>query len=1173
MGAFEFWSGPAKPFIALESTAFYFFALNDSSIPEDQVLLVRNGWAEELNWQITEDCNWLEVLPTGGTSVGDINEVILRVDPSGLLDGDYSCLLVVSDPNAANKPQNVSVKLRVAPRLVPGEYSTIQEAIDAVFAEGEIIIVADGTYTGDGNKNIDVIGKTITIMSENGPQSCIIDCENSGGGFYLCDQDSNSVLDGFTIINGSSIGISCARMTSTIINCIISNNNGSGINCDNSSPVIQNCIISGNSGFRGGGINCSSSSPTIINCLITGNNAGEYGGGIACKGDYHTHKIINCTISDNSAGRGGAIDLITAIATISNSIFWNNSPIEIGKTGTGTALVTYSNIQGGWTGEGNIDVEPLFAAPDDYHLVFGSPCIDAGTNDPPGGLPTTDLDGISRPFDGDLDSIAVADMGAYELLRNPNNPILAVSPATFEFRSSAISPNPDAQTLSIWNATVGTLNWQITEDCDWLEITPISGESSGEIDEVSVSVTPDGLSFGEYSSVLTVFDPYDSNNIRLSEVRLLVIPEIYVPDNFQTIQNAIDAAFEGCEVIVADGTYTGSGNRDIDFKGKAITVRSENGPENCIIDCQDAGRGFYFHSVENSDSILDGFTITNGCPTLSEGGGIMCLGTGTDPTIQNCIITENIARNGGGICCGSGSPTIKNCLVINNHAYTRGGGIYHWSSSLATITGCTISNNTASYEVGGVYSGYNSNPTITNCIVWDNGGGEIGGGMTTPNCKIGVDPNFVTGRLGDYYLSQIAAGQASDSSCVDAGSDTAVNLGMNKYTTRTDDFIDLGTVDIGYHYPVVFGSPDIDENWYIDFGDFAVLANDWQQQGHNLAGDIYKDNYVGLDDLDILADSWLDCYVTAASILSPADNAAGVDPNADLSWSVGNGAVYHDIYFGTDVNAVADASHSSAEFMAADANTTFDPGPLDIDSTYYWRIDEVGPKCTAKGDVWTFTTWPELDPNLISWWKFDEGQGNIAYDSTGTNDGTIYGAQWTSGQIGNWAIDFDGVNDYIDTTSADLNLAGTDTITVSAWIFAEGQGAEGIIIGDYNKNNTHGWIVDFCADRRFRATNIDFTKSRKRRSSPLELNTWHHVVAVIYPDNRYPEIYVDGLPDNNPFTSGSTPTQLYRGSGNVIIGRQSTPAERYFNGAIDDVRIYDRALSLGEVQQLYQAGQ
>ncbi|HNS21294.1 MAG TPA: hypothetical protein PKH24_12395 [Sedimentisphaerales bacterium] len=94
---------------------------------------------------------------------------------------------------------------------------------------------------------------------------------------------------------------------------------------------------------------------------------------------------------------------------------------------------------------------------------------------------------------------------------------------------------------------------------------------------------------------------------------------------YPTIQAAINASVSGDTVLVAPGTYTGDGNRDIDFGGKAITVRSETGPGTCIIDAQgsfaDRHRGFNFHMGEQADSVLDGFTITGGYQYPGEGGG------------------------------------------------------------------------------------------------------------------------------------------------------------------------------------------------------------------------------------------------------------------------------------------------------------------------------------------------------------------------------------------------------------------------------------------------------------------------------------------------------------------------------------------------------------------------
>ena len=98
-----------------------------------------------------------------------------------------------------------------------------------------------------------------------------------------------------------------------------------------------------------------------------------------------------------------------------------------------------------------------------------------------------------------------------------------------------------------------------------------------------------------------------------------------VPSQYSTIQAAIDDCNNGDTVIVDPNTYTGTGNKEIDFKGKAITVESQTGPENCIIDCENAGRGFYFHSSEDVNSILSGFTIKRGKAT-EYGGGIYCTG-------------------------------------------------------------------------------------------------------------------------------------------------------------------------------------------------------------------------------------------------------------------------------------------------------------------------------------------------------------------------------------------------------------------------------------------------------------------------------------------------------------------------------------------------------------------
>lgn len=236
------------------------------------------------------------------------------------------------------------------------------------------------------------------------------------------------------------------------------------------------------------------------------------------------------------------------------------------------------------------------------------------------------------------------------------------------------------------------------------------------------------------------------------------------PADFPTIQAAIDDANEGDTIIVADGSYTGDGNRDVDFKGKAITLESANGPENCIIDCNgtsdDPHRGFYFHSNEDANSVLAGFTIQNGYAPTEEtgtwpepvGGAICCLGSG--PTVTECVITGNTAQggsvggSGGGIYCRDANMVIANCIIEDNGKLSNipydpvgtlwGGGI-GMSGGCVKIVDCTITNNRA--YMGGGLSCLETRLSVLNCKIDGNyaeggGGACLAGYALLSNCRI-----------------------------------------------------------------------------------------------------------------------------------------------------------------------------------------------------------------------------------------------------------------------------------------------------------------------------------------------------------------------------------------------------------------------------------------------------
>ncbi len=190
---------------------------------------------------------------------------------------------------------------------------------------------------------------------------------------------------------------------------------------------------------------------------------------------------------------------------------------------------------------------------------------------------------------------------------------------------------------------------------------------------------------------------------------------IHVPSQFETFQAAINNASNGDTIIVANGTYSGNGNYNIDFSGKNLLLKSENGASNTIIDCMNNGRGFYFQTSEDSTAILDGFTIQNGAAPSDYGGGISCFWS--SPLIKNCVIIDNSSERGGGISCINSYSIIRNCNIKNNNS-TWAGGIY-LSSASVVVDNSDISYNTASYE-GGIAVDWNSTLIINGCRINNN---------------------------------------------------------------------------------------------------------------------------------------------------------------------------------------------------------------------------------------------------------------------------------------------------------------------------------------------------------------------------------------------------------------------------------------------------------------------
>ena len=198
---------------------------------------------------------------------------------------------------------------------------------------------------------------------------------------------------------------------------------------------------------------------------------------------------------------------------------------------------------------------------------------------------------------------------------------------------------------------------------------------------------------------------------------------IHVPTDVSSIQAAIDSALPGDEIIVGSGIYM----ETIDFLGKAIAIRSSDGPLVTVIDGSQAN-GSVVKSIngEGADTIIEGFTITGG--NASDIGGGM-LNIDSSPTVIDMIFTGNSAGDrGGGMYNRNASPWVENALFDGNAAGAMGGGMFNIDRSSPTITGSRFTANTSN-KGAGMRNYIDSHPTVSKSIFSFNHAGEEGGGM------------------------------------------------------------------------------------------------------------------------------------------------------------------------------------------------------------------------------------------------------------------------------------------------------------------------------------------------------------------------------------------------------------------------------------------------------------
>ncbi|MFB0525300.1 MAG: right-handed parallel beta-helix repeat-containing protein, partial [Phycisphaerae bacterium] len=525
-------------------------------------------------------------------------------------------------------------------------------------------------------------------------------------------------------------------------------NCGGAVYCYASSPIITNCKITDNIGDKGGAIYCTESYPIISNTVIA-NNASLGGvpqcGGV-CTEDWGAPEIRNCTIVNNSPGgiftaSGDGVDMI-------NTIVWGNERYQI-QTDESVPVVSFCDVQGGYPGEGNMNADPCFFAASsgigpeydglsaNWTLRSCSPCINAGTEIE---LPVTDLAGSLRIYSD------IVDIGAYE--NQSDLPLITVTPSVdADFVALATD-----STIGLDITNTGKMDFKVES----LSISDMNGVFSivtdvqdhllapGDLVRVEIGFAP--IEETRYSGILHVYStssnaPHKQITLRGVGVSGMIVPGGAVSGSWRKDESPYTITGDihiprGRTLNIEPGVVVKFAGRFGLTVGYRATLRARGTQtEHISFTATDTDEGWFGIRFVNSgaDDVLEYCTIeyskksrTAGSSYLDLlGGGILCcssweaepmFGVPSSPTIDHCLISNNLASAGAGILCMDDSEAeITNNTIVDNWADYYGGAIYVEQAS-PMIANNVITHNSAS-DTGGILNWFGSPSIINNTIV------------------------------------------------------------------------------------------------------------------------------------------------------------------------------------------------------------------------------------------------------------------------------------------------------------------------------------------------------------------------------------------------------------------------------------------------------------------------
>jgi len=448
-----------------------------------------------------------------------------------------------------------------------------------------------------------------------------------------------------------------------------------------------------------------------------------------------------------------------------------------------------------------------------------------------------------------------------------------------------------------------------------------------------------------------------------------------------------------------------------------------------------------------------------------------------------------------------------------SHPNNYGAGIYNYRGS-PTVLNCMFSRNSATWGSGMQNS--NSSPTVTNCTFSDNSAVNRGGGMfnessspTLMNCTFNSNSADIGGGMQNWHSSPMLT------NCIFSGN-LAEDRGGGMENIRSN--LTLTNCTFSRNSVRGYGCGVFNSRSSSTFTNCTFSRNTARR-----TGGIY--NYDSGSTL------------TNCILWENTGDKDGfqITLEGDSTLSVN----YCDIQYG------------QAAIYVNDSTLEWGEGNIDAD-----------PRFGTPESL-------ELIKGMVSYWKFDEGGGTTAYDLVGDNDGTIYGARWTIGQLGG-ALSFGGAGDYVDCGN-DSSLNPTNNFSVSAWFNVDSACLIGTIVckGDVPAYQSGGAYTILCVP--MNGTLGFYVRGNSNASfgyavTAVSVNEWTHMVGTFSDGNI--SIYKNGVFAANGVLGTST---INTNNGSLGIGAEGdggTP----FNGIIDDVAIHNRALSSEEIEQLYQNG-